>query len=255
MKPLKWILGLIFAIALIAACFLSSFDLLIYGDDPGFFVRECEKFDCLKDVGIEKADLEYVTVEMFDYLKGRRESLSDIYTTINGEPDTAYFNEKECRHMADCQKLFIGGMKIRTSCIYVCIAMILILFAINYAQIRKNAEKAAERLAEAAKDTLSNLAHGMIAGTIEFFAVLAVLGLLVAGNFEKYFTMFHLIFFDNDDWILDPTKDRLLMIMPEGFFMDCVKYIAIIFAVMLIILLAASVVYIKYEKKQKRDMT
>lgn len=245
MKPLKWILGLIFAIALIIACFFSSFDLLIYGNNPGFFVSECEKYDCLTDVGIEKADLEYVTVEMFDYLKGRRENLSDIYTTINGVPDTQYFNEKECHHMADCQKLFVGGMKIRAACIYVCIAIILILFAINFVQIKDHAR----RLAEAIKATLSNLAHGMIAGTIEFFAILLVLGLLVAGNFDKYFTMFHLIFFDNDDWILDPTKDRLLMIMPEGFFMDCVKYIAIIFAVMLIILLAASIIYIKHEKK------
>ena len=234
MKISKRILSIIFAISLIIICFFSSIDLLIYADCPKFFINECKKYNCLEIVGITEEDLTEVSVEMFDYLKAKRENLSDIYTTINGEPNVAYFNEKECRHMADCQKLFVGGMNIRRGCIYICIIILAALAFLN----RRNL-----------KEIFLDLSKGMVAGTIAFFTALAAVGGMFAINFDKYFTKFHLMFFDNDDWILDATRDRLLMIMPEEFFMDCVRDIVLIFAAMMIILLTASIIYIKHEKK------
>ena len=232
-KTISIILSIIFAVSLIIVIFFTSMDLTIYGNMPQNFVNECVKYEVLDDVGVTEEDLAVVTEQMFEYLRGNREELSDIKTTINGQPDTYFFNEKECMHMADCRKLFTGGYAIRRYCIILCIILLAVILLINRKEIQQGWHA---------------LAVGTLSGTIGFVAVLAILGSLIAANFQKYFTMFHLIFFDNDLWILDPTKDRLLMIMPEGYFMDCVKSIALYFIAGLVILLVASILRLNYEK-------
>lgn len=52
------------------------------------------------------------------------------------------------------------------------------------------------------------------------------LGALISMDFTKYFTYFHLIFFDNMDWYLNPKTDLLINIVPEGFFRDTALRIA-----------------------------
>ena len=233
-KTISIILSIIFAVSLIIVLFFTSMDITIYGSMPQSFVNECVKYDVLDDVGVTEEDLADVTVKMFEYLRGNREQLSDIKTTINGQPDTYFFNEKECMHMADCRRLFTAGYAIRRYCIILCIILLAVVLLIN----RKNIQEGWHALAV-----------GTLSGTIGFIAVLAILGSLIAANFREYFTRFHLIFFENDLWILDPTKDRLLMIMPEGYFMDCVKSIALYFAAGLAVLLLASILKLKHDKK------
>lgn len=227
------ILGAVFAAALIIVIFFTSMEITIYAEVPESFVRECEKYGALDDVGISRGDMAAVTVDMFEYLRDNRDTLEDITATINGQPDTPFFNEKECLHMADCKKLFTGGYRLRGICIAVCIVMLLAIFIM----FRRNTGNA-----------LHCLASGILYGTIGFIGIFIILGACVAADFNRYFTLFHLIFFDNDLWLLDPTKDRLLMVMPEGYFMDCVRSIGIYFGIGMMILLAASILYLIYEK-------
>ena len=55
---------------------------------------------------------------------------------------------------------------------------------------------------------------------------------IVSGSFDRYFVVFHHLFFDNDLWILDPTKDNLINLLPEGFFSDTALRIGKIFLLM-----------------------
>lgn len=229
------ILGAVFAAAFIIVMFFTSMELTIYGEMPDSFVNECEKYGALDDVRISREDMAVVTVGMFEYLRDNRDTLEDITATINGQPDTPFFNEKECLHMADCKKLFLGGYKLRGICIAVSIAMLLIIFIM----FRRDIGKA-----------LHCLASGVLYGTIGFIGIFIILGTCMAANFDRYFTLFHLIFFDNDLWLLDPTKDRLLMVMPTGYFTDCVKSIAVYFGLGLAVLLALSILRLIYEKKK-----
>ena len=57
-----------------------------------------------------------------------------------------------------------------------------------------------------------------------------------ASDFSRYFIMFHHIFFTNDLWILDPSTDMLINIVPEGFFMDTAARIAFLFGSLSLIL-------------------
>lgn len=40
-------------------------------------------------------------------------------------------------------------------------------------------------------------------------------------NFDKTFTLFHKIFFNNDYWLFDSKTDPIITILPENFFMLC----------------------------------
>ena len=122
-KPISITLSVIFSIALILVLFLTSMDITIYGNMPDDFVDECVKYEVLDDVGISQLELTKVSEEMFEYLRGNHDTLTDITATINGVPDTPFFNEKECLHMDDCRKLFTGGYDLRRACLIICAAI------------------------------------------------------------------------------------------------------------------------------------
>lgn len=52
-------------------------------------------------------------------------------------------------------------------------------------------------------------------------ALPALVGGLVALNWQKTFVAFHKVFFSNDYWIFDPRFDPVITILPDTFFMHC----------------------------------
>lgn len=51
-----------------------------------------------------------------------------------------------------------------------------------------------------------------------FLLFLVVFSGIIALTFSKSFILFHEIFFDNDLWILDPSKDLMIQMLPEDVF-------------------------------------
>ena len=54
----------------------------------------------------------------------------------------------------------------------------------------------------------------------------ALVGVLSLVGFDRLFLYFHLISFSNDLWILDPSRDYLIAMFPQGFFFDATMLIA-----------------------------
>ena len=52
-------------------------------------------------------------------------------------------------------------------------------------------------------------------------ALPAVLGALIAMNWDQFFIQFHKLFFNNDYWIFDADTDPIILLLPDGFFMHC----------------------------------
>lgn len=76
-------------------------------------------------------------------------------------------------------------------------------------------------------------------------ALPAVLGILIAINWDRFFVLFHKLFFNNDYWIFDETTDPVITLLPDGYFMHCALMI-------LGILIASSILcFILYRKTQK----
>lgn len=56
---------------------------------------------------------------------------------------------------------------------------------------------------------------------INCIIITSVTALIGYFNFDKAFLIFHKIFFKNDYWLFDPTKDQIINILPQEFFRNC----------------------------------
>ena len=133
-----------------------------------------------------------------DFLSGSEDSFQHIFTVDGIE--YAAFNQKEQQHMADVQDLFM-------LCRFIAwLAWGFVLFG-GLSTRRKIAWRTFRR-------TL----------LVILVAVAAVI-ILACIDFDSLFILFHKIAFSNDLWLLNPSTDLLIRLMPIEFF---ISYAAII---------------------------
>ncbi|MBU3188702.1 TIGR01906 family membrane protein [Clostridium bowmanii] len=65
-------------------------------------------------------------------------------------------------------------------------------------------------------------------------------------NFDKSFTAFHHIFFNNDYWLFDINTDPIITILPQNFFFHCA--LLIIFCIIIISILLRCIYKSQYKK-------
>ena len=229
MKGLSKILSLIIALFSFIFLLLLSVWIVTY-KLPNYYKYEFEKYKVYENIGISLDDLLIVNNQMLNYLIDKKESLSDITSTINGKQNVNFFNEREIAHMEDVKELFLSGLRIIFICIILNIILLIILFILSKRKI------------------LIYLANGMLLGSVVFLSILLILGFIISTDFTRYFILFHKIFFTNDLWILDPTTDRLINMVPEGFFIDTARNIGILYGIFVIFVLGGSYL-IKKSKK------
>lgn len=201
-------------ILFVIALLLTSFQIAIYGDpDYRFYEKEYEKYGVADRLNMEMDDIMDVTDKMMAYLIGEREELS-VVTDVDGKQQD-FFNDQDRFHMEEVKNLFLGGLKLRNVLLLATAILIglLIYWKVNLPQILRKSYF---------------IALGI------FGALTALLGGLIASDFNRYFTIFHEIFFDNDLWIFDPATDYMIRMLPEGFFYDFVIRIGVVFVAGLI---------------------
>lgn len=227
MKILHRMLGFVSAIAMILVVLITSFEIGIYSDF-GWYQKEYEKYKVVDDLEMQMEDVMDVTTEMMAYLRGNREDLV-VNTKVNGV-EREFFNDREKAHMVDVKNLFLGGLKLRA------VSIVIVVLAVG-AMIAMKA------------DWKVLLPKSCLIGLGTFVVLTGGLGMLCASDFNKYFTIFHEIFFTNDLWLLDWRTDLMIRMLPEGFFFDMVIRIGSIFMIALFVLLAASIFAIYRRKK------
>ena len=184
MKKLLLIL-LVFSISLtclLIATEANAFNLKKY-------LSSFDKHDTMGVTGRSFQELGDITNDLFEYLRGK--SGDEIL-----EPN---FNEREILHMRDVQVLFKYGFILKY------IFVILALAIIIYFRVKRDVKIVGRYIYK-----------GLFANWI----LVGILGLMVYFNFDKYFTLFHKIFFSNDLWLLDPETDLLIQMLPEEFFIS-----------------------------------
>lgn len=233
MKQTQKISAVIMMFLLIGVLLLTSFQVAIYGDSQyRFYEREYKKYQVADSLNMTMDNIMDVTDQMMAYLIGNKAELS-VITDVDGEIQD-FFNEQDRFHMGEVKDLFLGGLKIR-NIMLVAVLLILILLAARKADLIK-------LLPRAYFVTLG------ITGVITI-----VLGGLFASDFDKYFRIFHEIFFDNDQWMFDPATDYMIRMLPEGFFYDFVFRIGGFFVGSLAVLGVVSAVCIFMEKHKKKN--
>lgn len=208
MKFLHHLAGFVSAICLMAILLITSVEAVAYWT-PGYYEKEYTKYQVLEDLPeMTMEDLLAVTDEMMEYLRGDREDLH-VFTTMGGEY-REFFNAREIAHMEDVRGLFLCGLTIRRTAFCILIACVIFLIV----------SKA---------NLLAVIPKTICLGMGAVFLAAGVLGGIIATDFNKYFILFHHIFFDNDLWLLDPATDMLINIVPEPFFMDTAFRILAVF--------------------------
>lgn len=233
MKQTQKISAVIMMFLLIGVLLLTSFQVAIYGDSQyGFYEREYKKYQVADSLNMTMDNIMDVTDQMMAYLIGKKAELS-VITDVDGETQD-FFNEQDRFHMGEVKDLFLGGLKIR-NIMLVAALLILILLAARKADLIK----------------LLPRAYFVTLGITGVITV--VLGGLFASDFDKYFRIFHEIFFDNDQWMFDPATDYMIRMLPEGFFYDFVFRIGGFFVGSLAVLGVVSAVCIFMEKHKKKN--
>ncbi len=187
------ILGILLSIILLFTCVeIVAFNL-------NHYEKSFEKYNITEATGMDKENLDHTIEDLLEYLKDDRYEL-DTKAVIKGE-ERQVFGNREKLHMVDVKDLFVKGRLLRNTSI--------ILFGIiSFVLIKKD------------KYWKKSFFKTLIYSAIVNIALLITLLLLMFIDFYKYFTYFHLIFFNNDLWILDPKTDVLIQMVPEGFFYD-----------------------------------
>lgn len=175
-------------------------------NDLGLYTRGFDKYNIPTVTGIERDNLIQVGREIRSYLHSTKEPL-DVRTVIYGR-EQQLFNYREVIHMADVKDLLWV--------VYGTGALALIFMC----------SVAAAGFARAGPSYAPTLARRILWGAETTVGLVLLFGLLSLIAFDQLFLLFHQVSFANDFWQLDPRRDFLIMMFPEGFWLDATLFVA-----------------------------
>ncbi len=186
-----------------------------------------EKYDISQATGLARPELDKAARGLISYFDSNEATIS-LSVMKDGRP-FELFNEREVVHLRDVKGLIWLDYRLW---------LVTLLYAAGYAGGSLFLRK------------WRRLAGETVIGSGLTLALMLILGLGIALNFDQLFLEFHLISFTNNLWQLDPAKDYLIMMFPEGFWNDAARYCALATAGMAIVLGGIGVGYLLAAKRR-----
>lgn len=183
---------------LLIPIFLILIFSMIVGFSKNYYLYEFNKIKPENYLNINPKFIRYSAQVLSDYLSGR-------INTIEIPGFKNFFNEKELKHMRDVKNIF-------RFLIYLNILIGVLIFLL----IKKG--------------DLPNIF------LYSYIPIIIFLCLYFFIPFDNLFTLFHLILFKNDLWMLNPDTDRLIVLLPEEFFIGAFQKILFFTSISLIFL-------------------
>lgn len=175
--------------------------------DKAFYKRVYTELGTAETIGISEADLEEATAVLLDYIRDDRDDLDVEVRLADGRVEPMY-NAREIAHMIDVKVLYQRAMLVKWTALGIAILAVAVV-------MRRFGLKRG----------LGHLARGYRVSLLVFGAFVLVLGAFAFLDFDRFWTQFHLIFFSNDLWILNPATDRMILMVPSYFFNSLVMRI------------------------------
>ena len=163
-----------------------------------------ERYHISQATGLAQSELDKAARGLVSYFNSNEATIS--LTVMKGGNSFALFNEREVVHLRDVKGLIWLDYRLW---------LVTLVYAAGYAGASLFLRK------------WRRLAREAVIGSGLTLALMLILGLGIALNFDQLFLEFHLISFTNEFWQLDPTKDYLIRLFPEGFWYDAARYIAL----------------------------
>ncbi len=213
----KWLFILCLPVLLLTASIswaVNSLWLYQYGFD---------KYGVSQTTGLEPSELNKAAKGLMAYFNSGDETIS--LTVMKDGQSFTLFNEREVAHLRDVKGLFRLVYRVLLGTL---------IYALVYIGLNLFWWRDRRRLA-----------WGLLGGGGLTLALVLALGLGTLLNFEWLFRQFHLISFANELWMLDPTRDYLIMLFPQGFWYDAALLCALVTAVVAVILGGVGWWYVK----------
>jgi len=192
-----WLFVICFALLLLSSTIrfgVNSMHIYEYGFD---------KYRVSQVTGIDRTQLSEVARKLIDYFNSRVETPQIKVANEYGE-EFELFHDYELVHLQDVKGLFqLDYLVQEISLGYIIIYTLLFLLW--------------------RKGHWQDLARGVTRGCVLTLGFIAVLGIASIFGFEQLFIRFHYLTFgapSSSPWMLDPSKDYLIMLFPEGFWQD-----------------------------------
>lgn len=202
---------LLLAVVLLVLATLVAVQWVAY--DAEFISGELLKLNSPQVIGMSDADVYRYAEHTAAYLRGSLQN-PNLGVVLNGA-QRWFLNEREVLHMQDVQQLFTWAR-------YFVGLLILVLTLSGVWAYRRGRFQAYSRMLKR--------------GAIGAILVGALFALLISQDFNQSFTLFHLLSFSNDLWLLDPATDLLINLLPEQFFANAALQTALRAGALLLLL-------------------
>jgi integral membrane protein (TIGR01906 family) len=198
MKLLRFITSLAFVLLVLCIPILIiSITVRVYSHSADLYKAGFDKYNISQRTGISNVQLGEVAKQMVEYFGGKS-STPQLMVTKHGEQSPLY-NEKELVHLEDVRYI----VQIFTALQVASILLFMVLAVYIYF-----------------RSGLRRMLGGIQIGSVITAILTGILIVWSLIDFNSLFLLFHYISFSNDLWILDPSKDYLIMMFTEGFFND-----------------------------------
>ncbi len=230
MKRLAWVPAFLFALAV--PLFLVTASVAWAFNDPGVYNRGFEKYRISLSTGITEEDLRHVAGQIRRYFNSTDEPLL-VKTQVYGE-ERELFNPREVQHMRDVKRLVWW--------VYAAAAVsgVYLLSATSWGIVVNG------------RGFLGVLAQRVIRGVALMGILVVVVGIFALAGFDTLFLKFHQLAFANDLWQLDPRRDYLVIIFPQGFWFDATMRVVALTVAGAVALTLASGGYLLWSRRADR---
>jgi integral membrane protein (TIGR01906 family) len=173
------------------------------------------KYEISQATGLDSQQLRTVAQHLIDYFDLRTNTAQ--ITVDKGGEKLNLFNERELIHLGDVKNLIQRDYWVQR--------VVFLLMAV-----------CALALFFGFKSGWRMLVRGLFWGSFITVGLMIILALWAFFGFERFFILFHVVSFSNQYWMLDPARDYLIRLFPEGFFYDAalLGYGVVIFEALLI---------------------
>lgn len=190
-----------------------------------------DKYNVGQATGLADSELENAASGLIDYFNSNKDSIE--ITVIKDGQSFTLFNQKEVAHLKDVKGLiWLDYWVLLGTGAYVLVYAAVSLYWL-------------------ARECRRRLATAVINGSGLTIGLILLLGLLALLDFDRFFLQFHLISFANDLWQLDPTKDYLIMLFPQGFWYDATLFCAVLTLAMAAILAGVAGGYLLITRRRE----
>ena len=163
-----------------------------------------DRYDVGQTTGLATTELKRAAAGLIDYFNSDDETIN--LTVIKDGESFTLFNEREVAHLKDVRGLFRLNYRVLLGTL---------VYALAYLGLSIFLWKDRRRLA-----------WGLVGGSCLTLVLMLALGIGTVLNFNWLFRQFHIISFANELWMLDPARDYLIMLFPQGFFYDAAIFCA-----------------------------